>query len=33
MSVHEEVLIWIYFWGGVALVFCILWVITNFKRK
>lgn len=33
MSVEEEALVWAYFWCGVALIFLILWVITNIKNK
>lgn len=30
---EEEIKIWVFFWCGVALFFCLLWTLSNFKNK
>jgi hypothetical protein len=33
MSLEQEINVWLLFWGGAALIFAILWIITQFKFK
>ena len=35
MSLEQEINVWLLFWGITALIFAILWIITqcDFKRK
>lgn len=32
MSLEQEALVWVFFWSGVALVFLMIFIITNFKQ-
>jgi hypothetical protein len=33
MSIEQEIKVWVIFWSSVALFFCVLWVLNNFKNK
>ena len=33
MSLEEEINVWLLFWGTSAVIFTIVWIITQFKFK
>ena len=33
MTVHQESLVWIYFWSGSALIFLLFFMVTEIKIK
>jgi hypothetical protein len=33
MNVHQESLVWVYFWSGVALMFLLFFMVTEIKIR
>jgi len=33
MNVHQESLVWIYFWSGAALIFLLFFMVTEIKIR
>jgi hypothetical protein len=33
MSIENEIKVWVCFWGGTVLIFLILWILIQFKKK